>query len=77
MLHQLNTVVDATQLSVHDRLFGRQANNLLASSLPEAVRPWYEDMMDADVDQAIDSLADPRRRSDAANFLGLDLIRVA
>lgn len=74
-----NRMMDrTTTVSVHDRFSGRQANNLLAEHLPEAVRPWFDDWSDdAGIESAIEALREPRRRSQAANYLGLDLIPAA
>lgn len=74
-----NRMIDRmTTVSVHDRFSGRQANNLLAEQLPEAVRPWFDDWSDdAGIESAIEALREPRRRSQAADYLGLDLIPAA
>ncbi len=66
-----------TTLSVHDRQSGRQANNLFADQLADAVRPWFDDWSDSGIREAIEALRVPDRRSEAAEFLGLDLIPVA
>lgn len=64
-------------LSVHDRLSGKQANNLDADRLPEAVRPWFEDWKDSGIESAIEALREPGSRAAAADFLGLELIPAA
>ncbi|MDC4233254.1 hypothetical protein M3T53_05960 [Actinomyces sp. B33] len=64
-------------VSVHDTLFGRQANNLDVAQLSEAVKPWYADCADSKIAQAIEDLRAPELRGDAARFLGLEVIPVA
>lgn len=64
-------------LCVRDTMTGRQANNLWANSLAEAVRPWFAGMTSEQVTSAIDALADPKQRSAAAAFLGLEIVAAA
>lgn len=64
-------------LSVHDRHSGKQANNLVATQLPEAVRPWFDDWSDSGIESAIEALREPGSREAAADFLGLELIPAA
>lgn len=78
-MHVSNTMNNlGTTVSVHDRFSGKQANNLYAEHLPEAVRPWFEDWSDDEgIAGAIEALREPGRRSQAADYLGLDLICAA
>ncbi|MCF2710256.1 MAG: hypothetical protein SOX57_03575 [Schaalia hyovaginalis] len=64
-------------VSVHSILFDRQANNLDLEGLSQAVRPWFDELADAEIARAIDSLDVPESRGAAARFLGLELIPVA
>lgn len=64
-------------VSVHSTLFDRQANNLDLEGLSQAVRPWFDELADAEIARAIDSLDVPESRAAAARFLGLELIPVA
>ncbi len=73
-----NRMIDrAATVSVHDRFSGRQANNLFADQLPEAVRPWFDDWTDAGIESAIEALREPGHRTQAADYLGLELIPAA
>ena len=74
-MNDINT--PATTVSVHDRFSGRQANNLFAQQLPEAVRPWFDDWTDAGIESAIEALREPGHRTQAADYLGLELIPAA
>ncbi|MDN5963759.1 MAG: hypothetical protein L0H81_04345 [Actinomyces sp.] len=75
-MNDINT--PATTVSVHDRFSGRQANNLFAQQLPEAVRPWFEDWNDDEgIATAIEALREPHMRTRAADYLGLELIPAA
>ncbi|MDT3767595.1 hypothetical protein [Gleimia hominis] len=65
------------KFSIYDTHSGRQARNLFETSLSEAVRPWFQDMTNHRVLQAIDELAEPAKRGQAAAFLGLLLEPVA
>lgn len=67
----------APTMSVHDRQSGRQANNLFADQLADAVRPWFEDWDDDGIRLAIEALRQPRQREAAADYLGLDLLPAA
>ena len=69
MMNQLNT----TTLSVYDLNFDRQAKNLNADGLSDAVRPWFEDWNDASIRRAIENLDVPALRDQAAEYLGLEL----
>jgi hypothetical protein len=73
----MNTMNMPQTVSVHDRHSGRQANNVLADHLADAVRPWFEDWSDADIRNAIEALREPGRREAAADYLGLELIPAA
>lgn len=64
-------------VSVHSTVFDRQALNLDVESLASAVRPWFDDLVDAEIAQAITELEMPETRLEAAEFLGLELIPVA
>ena len=64
-------------LSVHDRHSGRQANNLVATQLPEAVRHWFDDWSVSGIESAIEALREPASREAAADYLGLELIPAA
>lgn len=64
-------------VSVHSILFDRQANNLDLEGLSQAVRPWFDELADAEIARAIDNLDVPESRCAAARFLGLELIPVA
>ncbi|WP_076464865.1 hypothetical protein [Actinomyces mediterranea] len=64
-------------VSVHSTLFDRQANNLDVDQLSAAVRPWFDDLSDTSIAEAIDRLAVPECRGAAADYLGLELIPVA
>ena len=80
MKTQHNTAMDldtTVTMSVHDRLSGRQANNLFAGQLADAVRPWFVDWNDQNIEHAIEALRVPGQRTQAAEFLGLELIPAA
>ena len=64
-------------VSVHSMVFDRQALNLDVESLASAVKPWFDDLVDAEIAQAITELEMPETRLEAAKFLGLELIPVA
>ncbi|QPK80497.1 hypothetical protein G7Y41_05095 [Schaalia sp. ZJ405] len=64
-------------VSVHDTLFGRQANNLDVEQLSAAVKPWFSDMSDSAIAKAIEELKVPELRNRAARYLGLKVIPVA
>ena len=64
-------------VSVHSTVFDRQANNLDVECLSQAVRPWFDELVDAQIARAIDELDVPELRVAAARFLGLELIPVA
>ncbi|WP_321780469.1 hypothetical protein [Schaalia cardiffensis] len=64
-------------VSVHSTVFDRQALNLDVESLSSAVKPWFDDLVDAEIAQAITELEMPETRLEAAKFLGLELIPVA
>lgn len=64
-------------VSVHSTVFDRQANNLELDGLSEAVKPWFDDVLDPTVAQAIEDLGVPEARGAAARFLGLELTPVA
>ncbi|WP_254872984.1 hypothetical protein [Schaalia sp. Marseille-Q2122] len=70
MMNELNTM---TTVSVYDLNFDRQAKNLNASNLSDAVRPWFEDWSDASIRRAIANLNVPALRDQAAEYLGLEL----
>ena len=75
MEKKLNT--NTRTVSVHATMLDRQANNLEVDRLSQAVKPWYAEFTDSKIAQAIDDLDAPELRSDAARFLGLELIPVA
>ncbi|WP_115727364.1 hypothetical protein [Actinomyces culturomici] len=68
---------DTRTVSVHSTVFDRQANNLEIEQLGQAVRPWFDDLSDTSIAQAIADLDVPEARGAAARFLGLELIPVA
>lgn len=71
----MNTITRT--VSVRDMLFGRQANNLDINQLSAAVKPWFDDVNDSRINQAIEDLKNPSQRLQAAEYLGLELIPVA
>ena len=77
MTMRISTIPHTMTVSVHDRHSGRQANNLFADQLSEAVRPWFDDWSDAGIETAIEDLAEPDLRGAAADYLGLELIPAA
>lgn len=64
-------------VSVHSKVFDRQALNLDVESLASAVKPWFDDLSDSQIARAIAELGIPETRVEAAEFLGLELIPVA
>ncbi|MHB0828796.1 MAG: hypothetical protein ACYCDN_04820 [Schaalia turicensis] len=64
-------------VSVHSQALNRQANNLDIDQLANAVKPWFDEMNDANIARAISDLSNPRSRGRAADFLGLELIEAA
>ncbi len=64
-------------VSVHSALFDRQANNMNLEGLSQAVKPWFAELTDPQIAQAIEDLDVPESRGAAARFLGLELIPVA
>lgn len=70
-------MMNTETLSVHERDGHRQANNLLASQLSDAVRPWFADWNEPSITRAIEDLKVPALREDAARFLGLSLVAAA
>ena len=71
-MNQLNTKISVR--AAHGR---QQALNLPVAQLSDAVRPWYSDWNDQQIQEAVDNLAHPEMRDRAARFLGLELIPAA
>ncbi|MDO5728955.1 MAG: hypothetical protein Q4P71_04945 [Actinomycetaceae bacterium] len=65
------------KLSVHDMNTGKQARNLLEVNLSEAVRPWFKDLESDQVNRAIAALSNPAKRSNAARYLGIEVVPCA
>lgn len=65
------------KFSVHDMNTGKQARNLLEVNLSEAVRPWFKDLDSERVNRAIAALANPAKRSNAARYLGIEVVPCA
>ncbi|MCS4484292.1 hypothetical protein NXS08_02145 [Gleimia sp. 6138-11-ORH1] len=63
--------------SIYDTQTNRHALNLLENTLVEAVRPWFKGINDANVTAAIDALANPEMRGEAAQYLGITLVPCA
>ncbi|MDO5721076.1 MAG: hypothetical protein Q4P06_00830 [Actinomycetaceae bacterium] len=59
--------------SIYDTQTSRQARNLWESNLSDAVRPWFKDVDNKRVRDAIDALSVPGKRKAAARYLGLEL----
>lgn len=74
---ELNTRARYPMVSIHDRLSGRQANNLLDYRLSDSVRPWFSGMQQEGVDRALAALDHPEQRDSAAAFLGLEIVPVS
>ncbi|MDO5048271.1 MAG: hypothetical protein Q4D87_00105 [Actinomycetaceae bacterium] len=65
------------KFSIYDMHTSRQARNLWEMNLSEAVRPWFRDTDSERVRSAIEALSEPHARSEAAEYLGLQLVQVA
>lgn len=63
--------------SIYDMHTSRQARNLSEMNIAEAVRPWFKDVDSMQVRRAIDALAVPAMRKQAADYLGISLVQVA
>ncbi|MDO5671847.1 MAG: hypothetical protein Q4G30_03170 [Actinomycetaceae bacterium] len=64
-------------LSVFDKNSGRVAHNMLPRTLAAAVRPWFKDLHDERVADALNDLegGDLLQQRASLDFLGLDVVK--
>ncbi|WP_084543701.1 hypothetical protein [Boudabousia marimammalium] len=69
--------MNQSKISLRDVNRSYEAHNLLESSVVDTVRPWFADLDQPAIKQAITALADSRTREEAMKLLGLELLPAA
>ncbi|OKL47624.1 hypothetical protein BSR29_04240 [Boudabousia liubingyangii] len=61
-------------ISVRDVNRSFEAHNFNLATLGQTIRPWFKDLHDDRIEQAIDDLANETMRASAMDYLGLEFI---